>query len=78
MEEKPKAESLEELERIEGNYYKVDLFVSSALVLFTVWVVLSEKSQGWAVFLGLLALLFFVRGVRNWRRHRMDTPTAGD
>jgi hypothetical protein len=67
MEEKPKVESLSELERIEGNYYKVDLFVGSALVLFTLWVIFSEKSTGWAVLLGVMALLFLLRGMVNWR-----------
>lgn len=68
MEEKPKNEPLEELDRIEGNYYKVDLFVASALVLFTVWVVFSERDAVWAMLLGVLSLLFYIRGVVNWRR----------
>lgn len=68
MEEKPKNEPLEELDRIEGNYYKVDLFVASALVLFTVWVVFSERDTVWAMLLGVLSLLFYIRGVVNWRR----------
>ncbi len=63
-------ESLEELERIEGNYYKVDLFVASALVLFTVWVFALEKNELWAVLLGLISALFFFRGGRRWWRQR--------
>lgn len=66
--EKSQFESLEELERIEGNYYKVDLFVSSALVVFTVWVFFSEKNFGWTIFLALLAVLFLIRGIKNWKR----------
>lgn len=78
MEEKPKAESLDELERIEGNYYKVDLFVGSALVLFTIWVAWLEKSHGWVVFLGLLAFLFLLRGLINWRRKGRDKSGPDD
>jgi hypothetical protein len=78
MEEKPKAESLDELERIEGNYYKVDLFVGSALVLFTIWVEWLEKNRGWVVFLGLLAFLFLLRGLINWRRRGRDKSGPED
>ncbi|MBN2289630.1 MAG: hypothetical protein JXQ83_09890 [Candidatus Glassbacteria bacterium] len=68
MSGKQEKESLSELERIEGNYYKMDFFVSSALVLFTIWDFLSRDSLGWAVFLGVLAVLFFIRGTVNWRK----------
>ena len=68
MNEKQKTESTEELDRIEGNYFKVDLFVGSALVLFTFWVVFSERNIGWSMLLGLLAVLFLIRGIVNWRR----------
>ena len=65
--EKSNTVSLSELEQIEGNYYKMDLFVSSSLVLFTIWVFLSEKNFAWTVFLGILALLFLIRGIKNWK-----------
>jgi len=58
-------ETLSELEQIEGNYYKVDLFVSFSLVLFTIWVFLAEKNFGWTILLGILAILFLIRGIRN-------------
>jgi hypothetical protein len=69
MEEQRNNGSLGELERIEGNYYKMDLFVACSLVLFTAWDYLfSRESLGWAIFLGVLAVLFFIRGIANWRR----------
>jgi hypothetical protein len=61
-------ESLSELEQIEGNYYKMDLFVSSSLVVFTIWVFLAEKNFGWTLLLGVLAILFLIRGIRNWKK----------
>ena len=64
---KPRYESLSELEQIEGNYYKMDLFVSSSLVVFTIWVFLAEKNFGWTLLLGILAILFLIRGIRNWK-----------
>ena len=64
-EKKTQFESLAELEQIEGNYYKVDLFVSFALFIFTVWVFFSEKNFGWTILLGILAILFFCRGIKN-------------
>lgn len=66
-ENKPRYESLSELEQIEGNYYKMDLFVSSSLILFTIWVFLAEKNFGWTLLLGILAILFLIRGIRNWK-----------
>ena len=66
-EEKPRNISLAELEQIEGNYYKMDLFVATSLVLFTVWVFLAEKNFIWTIFLGVMAILFLLRGVKNWR-----------
>ncbi|MBW7997574.1 MAG: hypothetical protein FVQ81_13550 [Candidatus Glassbacteria bacterium] len=60
-------ESLEELEQIEGNYFKMDFFVAGSLALFTVWVFMAEKSFGWTLLLGGMAILFFIRGVRNWK-----------
>ena len=65
---KPRYESLSELEQIEGNYYKMDLFVSSSLVVFTIWVFLAEKNFGWTLLLGILAILFLIRGIRNWKK----------
>jgi len=65
-----KTDSMEELERIEGNYYKMDLFVSFALILFTIWVVIAKESIGWAIFLGVLAVLFLIRGIFNWKKQR--------
>ena len=64
---KHRYESLSELEQIEGNYYKMDLFVSSSLVIFTIWVFLAEKNFGWTLLLGILAVLFLIRGIRNWK-----------
>jgi len=66
-ENKPRYESLSELEQIEGNYYKMDLFVSSSLVIFTIVVFLAEKNFGWTILLGILAILFLIRGIRNWK-----------
>ena len=60
-------ESLSELEKIEGNYYKMDLFVSSSLVIFTILTFFAEKNIGWTFLLGILAILFLIRGIRNWR-----------
>lgn len=65
-----KTESMEELERIEGNYYKMDFFVSFSLILFTIWVVIAKESIGWAIFLGVLAVLFLIRGIFNWKKQR--------
>ena len=72
-EEKAPFESLTELEQIEGNYYKMDLFVASALVLFTVWVFMSEKNFGWTLLLGGMAILFLIRGIKNWRGRNIGT-----
>ncbi|MFC1544797.1 hypothetical protein ACFL4X_01385 [Gemmatimonadota bacterium] len=66
-EEKLNFESLTELEQIEGNYYKMDFFVACSLVLFTVWVFMAEKNFGWTLLLGTIAVLFFIRGMRNWK-----------
>ncbi len=66
-ENKPQYESLSELEQIEGNYYKMDFFVSSSLVLFTIWVFWTEKNFVWTLLLGILAILFLIRGIRNWK-----------
>ena len=66
-ENKPRYESLSELEQIEGNYYKMDLFVSSSLVIFTIVAFLAEKNFGWTLLLGILAILFLIRGIRNWK-----------
>ena len=74
IEEKKGFESLDELKEIEGNYFKVDLFVSSALIAFTIWVFLDEKSFGWTVFLGILAILFLIRGIKNWKRKAPEKP----
>jgi len=66
-ENKPGYESLSELEQIEGNYYKIDFFVSSSLVVFTIWVFLTENNFSWTLLLGTLAILFLIRGIRNWK-----------
>lgn len=71
-----KFESLEELEDIEGNYYKMDLFVANSLVLFTVWVFMAEKDFVWTLFLGGVAILFFIRGLKNWRKKTLPTREA--
>jgi len=63
----PQYESLSELEQFEGNYYKMDFFVSTALIIFTVWVFLAEKNFGWTLLLGIMAILFLIRGIRNWK-----------
>ena len=63
---------MEELERIEGNYYKMDLFVSFSLILFTIWVVIAKESIGWAIFLGVLAVLFINRGIFKMNKHRQQ------
>jgi len=68
MDDKEKNEGLSELERIEGNYYKMDLFVSFSLVLFTFWVVIAKEKIGWAIFLGVLSVLFLIRGIFNWKK----------
>ena len=71
MDEKSKKESLSELEQIEGNYYKMDFFVTFSLVVFSIYTgVFTEENVGWAVFLGILAVLFCLRGISNWRRKR--------
>ena len=70
---------MEELERIEGNYYKMDLFVSFSLILFTIWVVIAKESIGWAIFLGVLAVLFIIRGIfkrKKKRRQVKHTPPS--
>ena len=69
-------ESLEELEQIEGNYFKMDFFVASSLVLFTVWVSMAEKNFGWTLLLGGMAILFFIRGVRNWKGKTLPARSA--
>lgn len=69
-------ESLEELEQIEGNYYKMDFFVACSLVLFTVWVFMAEKNFGWTLLLGGMAILFFIRGVRNWKEKTLPARAA--
>ncbi len=69
-------ESMEEIEEIEGNYYKMDLFVASALVLFTVWVFMAEKNFAWTLFLGGVAILFFIRGVKNWKEKTLPARAA--
>ena len=69
-------ESLKELEEIEGNYYKMDLFVAGSLVLFTVWVFMAEKNFAWTLFLGGLAILFFIRGLKNWKEKTLPTRVA--
>jgi hypothetical protein len=69
-------ESLTELEQIEGNYYKMDFFVACSLVLFTIWVFMAEKNFGWTLLLGTLALLFFIRGVRNWKEKALPARAA--
>ncbi|MEA2064043.1 MAG: hypothetical protein U9P14_10125 [Gemmatimonadota bacterium] len=63
-----KKERLTELELIEGNYYKMDFFVSGSLVLFTIWVFYAKETLGWTVFLGLLAVLFCIRGIMNFKK----------
>ena len=69
MDEKSQKESLSELEQIEGNYYKMDFFVSFSLVVFSVYLgCCTDENIGWAVFLGVLAVLFFTRGIFNWRK----------
>jgi hypothetical protein len=75
-EKKSNFESLEELEQIEGNYYKMDLFVASSLVLFTFWVFMAEKNFAWTLFLGVVALLFFIRGVKNWKEKTLPVRAA--
>ena len=72
---KPRYESLSELEQIEGNYYKMDLFVSSSLIVFTVWVFLAEKNFAWTLLLGVLAILFLIRGIRNWKKRSSGART---
>lgn len=69
-------ESMTELEQIEGNYYKMDFFVACSLVLFTVWVFMAEKNFGWTLLLGTMALLFFIRGVRNWKEKTLPARAA--
>ena len=34
---------------------------------FTVWVFMAEKNIAWTYFLGTLAVLFGIRGLRNWK-----------
>ena len=60
--------SLEELEKIEGNYYKMDFFVAISLVFFTLFVYLSRDSLSWSIFLAVVSLLFFIRGFSNLGR----------
>lgn len=67
-EETQNYESLSELEQIEGNYWKMDFFVGGSLILFTIWVFMAEKNFGWTVFLGLLAVFFTIRGLKNFGR----------
>ncbi len=74
--EKKNFESMEELEQIEGNYYKMDLFVASSLVLFTIWVFMAEKNIAWTLFLGVVAVLFFIRGVKNWKERTLPARAA--
>ena len=69
-------ESMEELEQIEGNYYMMDLFVASSLVLFTIWVFMAEKNFAWTLFLGVVAVLFFIRGVKNWKERTLPARAA--
>ena len=73
-EDKLHYESMTELEQIEGNYYKMDFFVACSLVLFTVWVFMAEKNFGWTLLLGTMSLLFFIRGVRNWKPTIIISP----
>ena len=75
-EDKLHFESMTELEQIEGNYYKMDFFVACSLVLFTVWVFMAEKNFGWTLLLGTMALLFFIRGVRNWKEKTLPARAA--
>jgi hypothetical protein len=75
-EENSNFESLEELEQIEGNYYKMDLFVASSLVLFTIWVFMAEKNFAWTLFLGVVSGLFFIRGLRNWKEKTLPARAA--
>ena len=75
-EKKMNFESMTELEQIEGNYFKMDFFVSCSLVLFTVWVFMAEKNFGWTLLLGTMALLFFIRGVRNWKGKALPARAA--
>jgi len=74
--EKMNFESMTELEQIEGNYFKMDFFVACSLVLFTVWVFMAEKNFGWTLLLGTMALLFFIRGVRNWKGRTLPARAA--
>ncbi len=69
-------ESLEELEQIEGNYYKMDLFVASTLVLFAVWVFMAEKNFAWTLILSFVAVLFFIRGGKNWKEKTLSARSA--
>ena len=75
-EEKANFESLTELEQIEGNYFKMDFFVACSLVLFTVWVFMAEKNFGWTLLLGTMAVLFFIRGVHNWKNKALPARTV--
>ncbi|MFH1069863.1 MAG: hypothetical protein V1794_09635 [Candidatus Glassbacteria bacterium] len=75
-EEKPRNNSLTELEQIEGNYYKMDLFVAISLILFTIWVFLAEKNIIWTLVLGVMAILFLIRGFRNWREKTLPARKA--
>jgi hypothetical protein len=68
QETKQQFESLGEPEKIEGNYYKVDLFVSSALIFFAILIIFLEKSLNWSILLIFMAVLFLLRGIKNWKR----------
>jgi hypothetical protein len=78
QETKQQPESLEEPEKIEGNYYKVDLFVSSALIFFAILIVFLEKSLNWTIFLIFLAVFFLLRGIKNWKRKSAGTQHVED
>ncbi len=78
QETKQQLESLEEPEKIEGNYYKVDLFVSSALIFFAILIIFLEKSLNWTIFLIFLAVFFLLRGIKNWKRKSAGTQHVED
>jgi di/tricarboxylate transporter len=78
QETKQQFESLEEPAKIEGNYYKVDLFVSSALIFFAILIIYLEKSLNWTILLIFIALLFLLRGIKNWKRKRAGTQHVED
>jgi hypothetical protein len=78
QETKQQFESLEEPEKIEGNYYKVDLFVSSALIFFAILIIFLEKSLNWTILLIFIAVLFLLRGIKNWKRKGAGTKHVED